>query len=221
LTGQMRLRATLGNQGPMAVRVGVALVVGAVVAAAVSTVAARYAPVAAWIATGATFLIWTWIVIARMTATDTRNHATREDPTQPATDVILLLASVASLAGVGYLLMAGSASGADSEIAASVGIGSVVAAWLIVHTVFTLRYARLYYGDSAGGIDFNQDEPPCYVDFAYLAFTLGMTYQVSDTDLQTRDIRATALRHALLSYLLGAVILATVINLIAGLGSRG
>jgi uncharacterized membrane protein len=217
----MRVRATLGNQGPVAVRVGVALLIGAVAAIAVSTVAARYAPVVAWIATAASYLIWTWIVIARMTATDTRSHATREDPTQTATDVILLFASVASLAGVGYLLMAESANGVDTEIAASVGIGSVVAAWLIVHTVFTLRYARLYYGDVPGGIDFNQDEPPSYVDFAYLAFTLGMTYQVSDTDLQTRDIRATALRHALLSYLLGAIILATIINLIADLGSRG
>jgi uncharacterized membrane protein len=205
----------------MAARVGVALLVGAVAAGAVATVAARYVPVVAWIATAASYLIWTWIVVARMTATDTRDHATREDPTQPVTDIILLLASVASLAGVGYLLIAESASGAAATIAAAVGVGSVVAAWLIVHTVYTVRYARLYYADPPGGIDFNQDEPPRYLDFAYLAFTLGMTYQVSDTDLQTREIRGTALRHALLSYLLGAVILATIINMVAGLGSRG
>ena len=91
----------------------------------------------------------------------------------------------------------------------------------MVHTTYTTRYALLYYTGKPGGIDFNQGEPPAYVDFAYLAFTLGMTYQVSDTDLQTRPIRATALRHALLSYLLGAVVLATVINLVAGLGSGG
>ncbi|MDT7754235.1 MAG: hypothetical protein QOH27_133 [Mycobacterium sp.] len=211
----------LGHQGPMAARVVVALLVGAVAAGAVATVAARYVPVVAWIATAASYLTWTWIVVARMTATDTRDHATREDPTQPVTDIILLLASVASLAGVGYLLIAESASGAAATIAAAVGVGSVVAAWLIVHTVYTVRYARLYYADPPGGIDFNQDEPPRYLDFAYLAFTLGMTYQVSDTDLQTREIRGTALRHALLSYLLGAVILATIINMVAGLGSRG
>jgi len=216
----MGVRTALGHQGPMAARVGVALLVGAVAAAAVATVATRYVPVAAWIATAASYLTWTWIVVARMTATETRDHATREDPTQPVTDIILLLASVASLAGVGYLLIAQSASGAAAEIAAAVGVASVVAAWLIVHTVYTLRYARLYYGDTPGGIDFNQDEPPCYLDFAYLAFTLGMTYQVSDTNLQTREIRGTALRHALLSYLLGAVILATIINMIAGLGSH-
>jgi uncharacterized membrane protein len=83
--------------------------------------------------------------------------------------------------------------------------------------VFTSHYARLYYSHPAGGIDFNQAAPPRYSDFAYLAFTVGMTFQVSDTSLQTAAARAAVLRQALLSYLLGAVILATTINLLAGL----
>jgi Protein of unknown function (DUF1345) len=98
-----------------------------------------------------------------------------------------------------------------------VGVATVGLSWLVVHTVFRLRYALLYYTAHAGEIEFNQHSPPRYSDFAYLAFTLGMTFQVSDTDLQTPHIRATALRHALLSYLFGAVILATSINLVAGL----
>lgn len=61
--------------------------------------------------------------------------------------------------------------------------------------------------------------PPDDRDFAYVALTLGMTFQVSDTELQNSDIRATALRHALLSYVFGAVILAAAVNLIAGLGN--
>ena len=102
--------------------------------------------------------------------------------------------------------------------------------WLLVHGVYAERYARIYYSEtvksadsaeksasSVGGIDFNDDEKPVYTDFAYLALTLGMTYQVSDTSLTSRAMRATALRHALLSYLLGAVILAATINLLAGL----
>lgn len=86
--------------------------------------------------------------------------------------------------------------------------------------MFTLRYARLYYVNGSGGIDFNQgDDPPAYVDFAYLAFTIGMTYQVCDTDLKTRKIRATALRQALLSYVFGAMVLALTVNLVAGLSN--
>jgi uncharacterized membrane protein len=94
---------------------------------------------------------------------------------------------------------------------------SVVLSWTLLHTLFTLRYARLYYEGADGGIEFNQTEPPSYGDFAYLAFTLGMTFQVSDTNLKTHLIRMTALRHGLLSYLFGSVILATMINLVAGL----
>jgi uncharacterized membrane protein len=207
---------------PTVVRVAVAGVVGAVVSIVVGVGAAwRYAPAAGWSAAAAVLVGWTWLVIAHMSAQQTEAHATREDPARALTDLIVLIASVASLAGVVYLLAAGSGGhGAGEAVAAGLGILSVAGAWAVVHTVFTLRYALLYYTDSPGGIDFNQSERPGYVDFAYLAFTLGMTYQVSDTDLQTRRIRATALRHGLLSYLLGAVVLATVINLVAGLGSN-
>ena len=66
-------------------------------------------------------------------------------------------------------------------------------------------------------MDFNQDEDPTYRDFAYLAFTIGMTYQVSDTNLTDGRIRATALRHALLSFVFGTAIIATMINVVAGL----
>ncbi len=58
--------------------------------------------------------------------------------------------------------------------------------------MYTTCYARLYYTGEDGGIDFNEDEPPTYIDFAYLAFTIGMTFQVSDTDLKTKAIRASA-----------------------------
>jgi len=110
-------------------------------------------------------------------------------------------------------------SPAGGLVAAVVGILSVAASWFALHTVYTLRYARLYYQGPPKGIDFHQDGEPTYADFAYVSFTLGMTYQVSDTDLRTRDIRATGLRQAMLSYLFGAIILAITINLVAGLAN--
>ena len=142
--------------------------------------------------------------------------AHEQDATRGWSHAIMLLASIASLAGVGYLLMAETSKGGD-VVAAAVGILSVAASWFAVHTVFMLRYARLYYTGGGNGIDFNQPTIPPYSDFAYLAFTIGMTYQVSDTDLDARNIRATALGQALLSFLLGAIILAVTINLVAGL----
>jgi uncharacterized membrane protein len=181
-----------------------------------------YAPVVGWTAASSTFSAYVWTVITRMTPEQTAAHATREDPSRAATELLILAANLASLAAVGYVLIrANSLQGAARGLLAGLAVASVAASWLLVHTLYTLRYARLYYSDKPGGVDFNQDEPPRYTDFAYLAFTLGMTYQVSDTDLQIHAVRATALRHGLLSYLYGSVILATVINLVAGLSSGG
>ena len=130
----------------------------------------------------------------------------------------MLCACVASLAAVGLVLVrAHAVHGLTQGMLASLGLLSVAVSWLTVHTIFTLRYALLYYIEPVGGVDFNCDELPGYRDFTYLAMTIGMTFQVSDTNLQSTAIRATALRHALLSYLFGSLILAGAVNLIAGL----
>lgn len=220
----MTVGARIGavDGGSTGMRVVIAAAVG-LVAAVVTLLlgSAKYAPAVGWDAAASAVLLWVWLTIWPMNSEDTAAHATREDPTQPVSDVILLGASVVSLAAVGFFLVqAGSAKGATQDMLAAVGVGTVALSWLIVHTVYTLRYARLYHVGNDGGIDFNQSIPPRYSDFAYLAFSLGMTFQVSDTNLQTPTIRATALRHALLSYLFGAFIIATTINLVAGLGGN-
>lgn len=204
---------------PVAVRLAIAASAGIGALLLVGLVAGwPYAPAAGWIATAAIYLMWTWLLIGPMDATQTREHATGhgdDDSTLRQIELWVLLASVASLAGVGYLLAATSGAGADVA-AAVVGILSVVASWLTIHTVFMLRYARLYWPIRA--IDFNQaDIEPTYADFAYLAFTVGMTYQVADTNLRTQQMRRTVLVQALVSFLLGAVILAMTINLVIGL----
>jgi uncharacterized membrane protein len=181
-----------------------------------------YAPLAGWDCAALVFTAWVWLAIRPMSSSATASHATREDPGRAATDLIVLIASVASLGAIGLVLIqASAAKGAQQTLLAGLGVASVALSWFTVHTLFTLRYARLYYTAEDGGVNFNQDAPPCYLDFAYLAFTIGMTFQVSDTDLESPEIRHSALRHGLLSYLFGAVILATTINLVAGLGTGG
>jgi uncharacterized membrane protein len=205
-------------------RMALSLLVGLIGAGvAVALGGKELAPMIGWDVTVLTYIAWVWLTVWPMDAAATKDLAGREDPTQASTDALILTAAVASLAAVAVVLvLASSAHGAAKAALAALAIVSVAMSWLMLHTLFTLRYALMYYRDKpVGGIDFNQDQPPRYSDFAYLGFTLGMTFQVSDTDLQTTDIRATALRHALLSYLFGAIILATTINLIAGLSSGG
>jgi uncharacterized membrane protein len=208
------------SRDTVAIRISIAVVLGVAVALAVgNTVGWRFA-LAGWVVTAGIYVVWTQLIIRGMDAEQTCKYVTREDPTRWVADVVIVSASVASLGGVGYVVAAGSHSGAGAIEAAVVGILTVAASWCAVHTLFTVHYARLYYSDEPGGINFHDPEPPRFRDFAYVAFTVGMTYQVSDTEIGLTSIRATVLRHALLSYLLGAVVLAVTINLIAGLGSK-
>jgi uncharacterized membrane protein len=177
------------------------------------------APLAAWDIASVVLLGWTWRSLWPLDGKRTAKHATEESPSRINTDLLLLGGSVVSLAAVGLVLVrASSEGGLEKGLLVATGVVSIVLAWGVVHTVYTLRYAKLYYQGTPKGVDFNEDDPPCYSDFAYLALTIGMTFQVSDTDLTTRAMRRLALRHALLSYMFGALIIATTINLIAGLG---
>lgn len=201
-------------------RTAVAVAAGVAVAAAGLLVGvSRLAPLAGWDSAGLIYVAWTWLALRRIDAETSSRLARRESPGRAVADGLLLAASVASLAAVGSVLLeAASAGGAAKALLIGLGVISVVLSWAVVHTVFALRYARLYYdGDPQGGIDFNDGEPPTFRDFAYVAFTVGMTFQVSDTEITSREMRGMVLRQALLSYLFGAVIIAVTINLVAGL----
>lgn len=210
-----------GRTGQASTRLILAALVGAAAAAVTGAAGGwDYAASVGWDSAAVVYLALTWAVIASMDAEQTARHATQEDPSKRLTQLLVLGASVASLAGVGYLLVqAGATSGATQGLAAALAVFSVAISWLVVHTLFSLHYALLYYTGTDGGVDFNQAEPPRYTDFAYLAFTVGMTFQVSDTQVSTHAIRASVLRHALLSYLFGALILAATVNLVASLAS--
>jgi uncharacterized membrane protein len=212
--------------GPGSTRVAVSAAFGAMSAVATGVLGEWvYAPSVGWDVAAVTFLGWTWLALAGMDSATTEVHATLEDPTKHARHAIVLGASVGSLAGVALLLF--QTSGAGEVLAAVLGIVTIALSWIVVHAVYTLRYAWLYYDPDAGGtagkvggIDFGRSGPPRYVDFAYLAFTVGMTYQISDTPLGTRELRRTVLVHAILSYVFGSLILGGTVNLLVSLADR-
>jgi uncharacterized membrane protein len=132
-------------------------------------------------------------------------------------DGIFVLASVTALLSVAFILFSTKPPSGAAEVARlTCSVASVVLSWAVLHTIFTMKYARQYHSDSAG-VEFNQDEAPAYRDFAYLAFTVGMTFQVSDTNVTRSRMRTLVLGHSLLSYLFGAVIIAVTVNLLASL----
>jgi uncharacterized membrane protein len=174
-----------------------------------------------WDVAALTFLMSIWPIILRADSSNAEQWARREDETRGSATLLLLGASVASLLGVGFVIsLAGRESGPSRALLVGVAVLTVVLSWTVVNTVYTLRYADLHFGSRAVGIAFGDSagqERPTYRDFAYVAFTIGMCYQVSDTTVRDSRIRRTVLFHALLSYLFGVVIVGGSVNLIAGL----
>jgi uncharacterized membrane protein len=200
-------------------RVACAAILGVVVGVVSSAFTAwQAATLVGWDAGAMLLILWIWTAVAGLNAEECKTHARREDTSIRLTELIILSSGVALLAAVGLVLIEAShASGGTKAYLITLGVLSVALTWVLVHTVFTLRYARTYYAEPVGGIDFNEDDPPTYLDFGYLALTIGMTFQVSDTNLTTKNIRRIALAHALLSYIYGAVIVALVINVVSSL----
>ena len=163
------------------------------------------------------FLVSVWSTIATADAPATSRLARKEDASRAAADAVLIGAGAASLLAVVFTLgQAGDTGPPGRGLLTALVIGSVALAWTSVHTVYLLRYARYYYSQPEGGIDFHGDTPD-YRDFAYLALTIGMTFQVSDTDLVSRRVRHAAVHHALLSYVFGTGIVAITVSSVAAL----
>lgn len=202
---------------PPGARIGAALLVGLLLGWLLSWNSVAAAVLGGWAGAGLVFVAWTALVIVPMGPEETSEHAVREEPTRGVANLIVLLAALASLAAVAVTLVGGVLGNGDVTMAAV--LAAVIVSWACVHTVFALHYARAYYTAPAGGIDFHQTEPPRYTDFTYLAITVGMSFAVSDTDLRSSTMRRVAQVHALLAYLFGTVVVALLINLVAGLAN--
>lgn len=199
---------------PTARLTGATLVGAAATAAAAWTGFGWFSLLVGWDVLAVTYMAWTWSVLWPFGPEQTASHAEHEEPGRQAVFTLILVGALVSLVGVGLLL---AKADAGKEGVAAIAVASVVISWLAVHTLYALTYARVYFGEKpVGGIDFNTDDPPRYSDFAYVAYTVGMSFAISDTNLTSSRMRATALKHGLLSYVFGSVIVASVVNLIAG-----
>jgi uncharacterized membrane protein len=175
-------------------------------------------PLVSWTIAASVALIWVWRACWPQGPAGTKRLA-EEEGRSHSTDTAVLIAAVASLSAVVEALVRSSSNQDPPEVALVIlSVVAVTLSWALVNTVFALKYARLYYLDEDGGIDFKQSQPPAYSDFAYMAFTVGMTYGITETEPNNTHIRKLVLGHALMSYAFGAGILAVAINLVTNLG---
>lgn len=209
-------------------RLGASLVAAAAVWFGLS---GRVQPSTRFIATWDVFALFV-LVLAWMTIITTPPHklrwrAQQQDVSRMVIFVFVVLAACAGLFAVGFLFLANkNIQHPHIVLHLLMSLIAVVSSWLLVHTVFGLRYAHTYYGDPArsngprqhaGGLIFPGDRSPDYMDFAYFSFVIGMTFQVSDVQITSRELRQIVLIHGILSFGFNTVILALAINTVATL----
>ena len=161
-----------------------------------------------------------WFTVLTKDPHETRCRSASADPGRTATWVLVLIASGSSFFASAFVLRTLHRTQPPPEPwLLPLCLVSVIVAWVLTHTSYTLRYAHLYYRDDAegeGGLVFPGDRKPDDFDFAYFAHTIGMCFQVSDVTIASPQIRRAVLGHALLSFVYNTVILALALNLFFG-----
>ncbi len=176
-----------------------------------------------WEVFAATFITSSWIIFFKLPVTEIELKANKEDGSRFFVLISILVTSFASMIIVLLLMISKDKSPNLKTITVIVTVMGMIMSWVLVHSIFTFHYAHLYYfkevDDATVGkpLNFPGETKPDYLDFAYFAFVIGMTFQVSDVEIPSRIIRRTVLAHSLLSFALNTFVVALTINLIAGL----
>ncbi|MGF7233289.1 DUF1345 domain-containing protein [Arachidicoccus sp.] len=172
-------------------------------------------------------LVLTWITFFTTPIQQIRLQAQKQDDSRIVIFILILVATSFSMFSVVEMIVGSSTANRFETLYLSVGIGCMVLSWGLVHTIFAIRYAHLFYAKDRthkaphqGGLDFPGDNKPDFIDFAYFSFTLGMTFQVSDVEITDRRIRRLSLLHGLFSFAFNAIIIALSVNIISGLISK-
>lgn len=178
-----------------------------------------------WVAFAFSFLITSWIILAKRSTSQIRTIAGKQDGTKVFVLGGIVLASFASMGAVLVIILPEGAGNAPESVFLPIGLSAMILSWTMVHTMMAFHYAHLFYNPSknkekniAEGLQFpNDDADPGYLDFAYFSFVIGMTFQVSDVEVTAPRMRRLVLFHSLLAFALNTFVVALTINVVAGL----
>ncbi|MDQ6844386.1 MAG: DUF1345 domain-containing protein [Bacteroidota bacterium] len=169
-------------------------------------------------------VVMSWITFSITTSQHIREQAKVQDSSRVLIFITILISTFASFLAVLLLIISKKDFKSTETFHTIIAIAGMLFSWFLIHTIFTYRYAHIFYGDDeekpnthAGGLDFPDDKKPDYLDFAYFSFVLGMTFQVSDVQVTSKRLRRFALLHGILSFIFNTVMIALTINIIAGL----
>lgn len=165
-----------------------------------------------------------WLLFFTTTAQEQKEIVKKQDDDIKVIFVIVLTSVCISLIGALLLIFSKDGTVFEREIRTIVTLIAIFTSWVLLHTIFTIRYAHLFHvpnmaktKDSTGGIDFPDSDVPDYIDFAYFSFVIGMTFQVSDVTISSKSVRRYVLLHSLISFIFNTIIVALTVNIIAGI----
>lgn len=173
-----------------------------------------------WIAFALSYTAMNLLILFRRSVTQIKKTAMADDGSSAFVLAMILLASLASVVMLFLLIISKEDQTYDKIFFSVTAVSGMLVSWVMIHTVFTFHYAHLYYNDgkkAARGLDFPGTEDPDYLDFAYFAFVIGCTFQVSDVTIRSRSLRRLVLLHGLLSFGLNTFVVALMVNLVAGI----
>jgi uncharacterized membrane protein len=209
------------NPLPPKIRLGLAALVGLVVELVLRRIwPPSIAAILAWDAAVFTFLFLTYQVLAERSIEQIRRRAAMLDTAASVMMGLVVLAACVSLFGLGLNLnvhAAGSALPDYPKLRIFLAGLTVVGSWSLIHTIFALHYAHIFYGKAKGGLTFPGEDEPDYWDFMYYSFVVGTTCQVSDVQIASRELRRLTLIHGVLSFFFNTIILALAVSVGAGL----
>ena len=175
-----------------------------------------------WNTFSLSMIIMSWVSFFITDSKQIREQAKVQDPSRTIIFIIIIISTLASFFAVLLLILSKGENDNTSSLRIAVAVAGMLFSWFLIHTIFTLRYAHIFYGDHetkpnthAGGLEFPGDSKPEYLDFAYYSFVLGMTFQVSDVQITSKRLRSLAMLHGLLSFVFNTIMIALTINLIA------
>jgi uncharacterized membrane protein len=169
------------------------------------------------------YLVLAWWLCIRFDAQRTRERAQAQDEPSVVIFLLLLVATLACVMAIA-LMMQGVKDAPRNQRIFQIALFMVAlgTTWLFIQAMFAFHYAHRYYQEemsnetTGAGLRFPGKMPPDYFDFLYFSHVVGMTSQVSDVQVTSREMRQITLAHSLLSFAFNIVILALSINVVAG-----
>ncbi|MES2424462.1 MAG: DUF1345 domain-containing protein [Pseudomonadota bacterium] len=177
----------------------------------------------AWGVASLTFVGLSWWLALASDAQRTRQRAQAQDEPGVVLFLVMLVTVLASVAAIAAMLQqVKEMQGGERTLHITLSMLALAGSWMLIHTLFAFRYAHRYYHEElqdepdGPGLVFPGQRDPDYFDFLYHAFVVGMTSQVSDVQVTSREMRHLTLVHSVLAFAFNMLVLALSINVVAG-----